>query len=323
MLRCVRRSLPWLGVVSSLLAARGAAAQAPPVAPVQPGAAATERDQPAAPGPAPAAAPRPFVRVVLKSGPEVEGWIASRTAEALVLDLPGGGQMTVTMPAVASVTERKDVGVRPSGEVWPEDRNRTHYLEVPSAFMLRAGEGYFGQKQLLFSEVGYGLTDWLTASAGGAVPFWFVSEGFNAFAGLKLGFSLGELVHLSGSGSIWFVPGGSGAFGLLYATATVGTPNAHVSAAAGWPYLLSSTGEDVGSALFILAANLRVSRTVALVTENWFFPDAASWDGEFPMVNALAVRFFGERIAVDVGLVRVAGVSFPPPWLGFIYNFGG
>ncbi|HYQ82373.1 MAG TPA: hypothetical protein VEP68_12765, partial [Anaeromyxobacteraceae bacterium] len=133
----------------------------------------------------------------MKSGQEYEGWVVSRTADTLVLELSGGGQMTIPMLSVGSVTERKEVTVHKGGAVWPEDRNRTRYLMAPSGFMLRAGEGYFSQKELLFSEVGYGVTDWLTLSVGGAIPFWFVSDGFNVIGGLKLGVSVTEILHLA------------------------------------------------------------------------------------------------------------------------------
>jgi hypothetical protein len=326
MLRSVRRSLLSLAVLSSLVA-RAAAAQAPPAAPTQPAAASPQAA--AAPSPA-AAAPatppqRTFVKVVLKSGQEIEGWLVSRTADTLLVELVGGGQMTLPMPSVASVSARKDVSVRASGEVWPEDRNRTRYLMAPSAFMLRAGEGYFSQKELLFSEVGYGITDFLTLSVGGAVPFWFASDGFNVIGGLKLGMSLGEILHLAIGGSIWWIPAGDPdvSFGLFTGTVTVGTTNLNLSLTAGLPYSLVSGAEDVGSAILIVAGNWRLSRTLALVTENWIFMDSTAWDVTTPMINSLVLRIFGDRIAVDVGLLVVPETSFPPPWLGFTYNFGG
>lgn len=315
MRRSVRRSLISLAVLSALVA-RGAAAQTPPAAAPQP-----------APGPAQAtAAPqRPFVKVIMKSGQEYEGWVVSQTADTLVLDLSGGGQMTMPMSSVASITERKDVSVRAGGEVWPEDRNRTRYLMAPSAFMLRAGEGYFSQKELLFSEVGYGVTDWLTLSVGGAIPFWFVSDGFNVIGGLKLGVSLGELVHLSAGGSIWWIPGTDPdvAFGLLTATVTVGTTNLNLSLAASFPYTLVTGAEDVGDMILVVAGNWRLSRTLALVTENWILFNSTAWDVTVPMINSLVLRIFGDRIAVDVGLLIFPETSFPPPWLAFTYNFGG
>ena len=39
----------------------------------------------------------------------------------------------------------------------------------------------------------------------------------------------------------------------------------------------------------------------------------------------LAVRFFGERVAVDAGFILVGEIlkeGFPLPWLSFVYNFG-
>ena len=311
----LRRSLLSLAILSSLTAL-DAGAQTPPAAPAQP-----------APGPAQAAgAPqRAFVKVIMKSGQEYEGWVVSQTADTLVLDLSGGGQMTMPMSSVASITERKEVSVRAGGEVWPEDRNRTRYLMAPSGFMLRAGEGYFSQKELLFSEVGYGVTDWLTLSVGGAIPFWFVSNGFNAIGGLKLGVSVTEILHLAASGSIWWIPGSDPAvtFGLVTGTVTIGTTNLNLSLAASFPYSLTTGAQDMGDLIIIVAGNWRLSRTLALVTENWILVNSTAWDATVPMINSLVLRIFGDRIAVDVGLLIVPESSFPPPWLAFTYNFGG
>jgi len=196
---------------------------------------------------------------------------------------------------------------------------------APSAFMLRAREGYFSQKELLFSEVGFGITDFLTLSVGGAVPFWFVSEGFNVVGGLKAGLSLGELVHLAASASIYYVPGADPdvAFGLLYGTVTIGTTNVNLSVAGGWPFSLASGAEDVGKMILIVSGNVRLRRTLALVTENWILLESTAWDVTTPMINSLVLRIFGDRIAVDLGLLVIPETSFPPPWLGFTYNFGG
>jgi hypothetical protein len=75
--------------------------------------------------------------------------------------------------------------------------------------------------------------------------------------------------------------------------------------------------------VILLGGNIRLSNSIALVSENWFITG-----GDFELGNqpfALAIRFFGERLAADVGAILIGEVideGFPIPWLSFTYNFG-
>ena len=51
--------------------------------------------------------------------------------------------------------------------------------------------------------------------------------------------------------------------------------------------------------------------------------DSTAWDVTTAMIDSLVLRIFGDRIAVDVGLLVIPETSFPPPRLAFTYDFGG
>jgi len=62
---------------------------------------------------------------------------------------------------------------------------------------------------------------------------------------------------------------------------------------------------------------------MALVSENWFITGEDWGLGQQPF--GIAIRFFGDRVAADVGLILIGEVleeGFPIPWLSFVYNFG-
>lgn len=65
--------------------------------------------------------------------------------------------------------------------------------------------------------------------------------------------------------------------------------------------------------------SVRARRRVALISENWFFPD----DGSYPGLWSFGLRFLGERIAVDLALVNSFEDPSTPgvPWLGFAFRF--
>ena len=76
--------------------------------------------------------------------------------------------------------------------------------------------------------------------------------------------------------------------------------------------------------MFSLSGNKKLSRSVRLLTENWFiFP--ISRPSENLRLHSLALRLQGESLAVDLGAVYFGFddkfVEFPLPWLDFAYNF--
>jgi len=90
-----------------------------------------------------------------------------------------------------------------------------------------------------------------------------------------------------------------------------------LTAGLGWGFAGS---DDTDSPTVMLGGGLRVSNSVKLISESWIPPNSD---------NALVssgIRFFGERLAADLGFIHPTGLSsdgFPfLPWLGFTYNFG-
>ena len=112
-----------------------------------------------------------------------------------------------------------------------------------------------------------------------------------------------------------------GGGGFVFGALTLGRPGAHVTAAVGPPFLFAGGRSATGDAIVVVSGSVRVARSVALLSENWVFPTGRV-NGQLPMVNGVALRLLGDRAAVDVGLVRIAGASVPAPWLNFTWNFG-
>lgn len=76
--------------------------------------------------------------------------------------------------------------------------------------------------------------------------------------------------------------------------------------------------DETGAVSVLLSGDYRVSRRIALVSENHYFPDVREG------VYSYGVRFMGEQISVDVAFVRPgfdANVGFGIPYLDFVFNF--
>jgi hypothetical protein len=70
--------------------------------------------------------------------------------------------------------------------------------------------------------------------------------------------------------------------------------------------------------MVMVGGEQRLSHRFAIVSENWIFPEVDN-----PLVS-LGIRFFGEKLAVDLALINFIGETeiFPGiPYIDFIYNF--
>jgi hypothetical protein len=297
-----------LALAFAVLLSASARAQEPAAAPAQPTAAPAGSAQPA-----PALPVRALV--FLKDGQQLRGTLVARDATGATLELEGGSRVTVPEGSILRIETAKPG----EAKLWSADPGRTRYLYSPSGFMLDRGEGYISQTELLVTTVAYGVSDHVTVGLGTAIPFLFVEDGVNLLAMLKVGGSLGDYVHVAVAGQILWLPGVEAGTtgGLLLGTITLGTPDAHLGVSAGPPFVTGTEGNEVGDVVLSLSGNYRVSERIALVSENWLLPGA---DNAFLLSGA--VRFVGQRLGVDAGLIYAEGTPVPIPWLDFTFSFG-
>jgi hypothetical protein len=268
----------------------------------------------AAPAARPAGEPVPAL-VLLKDGQQLRGKLVSQDAAGATLELEGGARVMVPAASI----ERIELARAGQSEVRSRDPNRTRYLYSPSGFMLKHGEGYVSQTELLVTSFAYGVTDHLTLGLGSSIPFLFVDNGVNLVGTVKVGASVGEHVHLAAGAQGLWLPGldaGTTA-GFVFGTVTLGTPDAHVGVSIGPPFVAGKQN-DLGDLLVSVSGVARVSEHIALVSENWIIPGG----GDTNLIASGAVRFIGQRLGVDAGLLFVEGADAPLPWLDFTWNFG-
>src|SRR5205814_9835149 len=93
-----------------------------------------------------------------------------------------------------------------------------------------------------------------------------------------------------------FIPFDEGhSFGVVYGVSTWGRPDAAVTLGLGYGYF---DGEFANSPTVMLGGSKRVSKRIALVTENYMFKSGA------PLGLGYGARFFGEKLSVDLGFVN-------------------
>lgn len=257
-------------------------------------------------------------------GQSLSGHIVTLSDSVVVLRLQSGGKVTLDRRSVASIEVQRSLYKSGSGELWYRDVNRTRYLYSPSAFMLKRGEGSFSQKELMFSSWSFGVTDHLSLQVSSVVPAWFANDGFNLILGAKAGGSITDEFALAGGIQTFLVPASTGTLDLPFVSATVGDDRGNVTLTLSEPFVTGQSSSGFGDlSWYALCGNLRLGRRTALVTENWLFKLGEDvGDDEVHTVESLALRVFGEHIAVDVGAFFGKGFDIPIPWLDFTYNFG-
>ncbi len=293
--------------------------------------AATDAENAAPPGliasaPSPAKAAG-ISTVELMDGQTLHGRVVEQDANTVTLEMPVHGRVVIERELIRSIIVEKNATITKSGQVWMPEPTRDRYLFIPSGMMLKQGELYLTQQELFVSTITAGITDYVTVLAGAAAPFWFMRDGFNFIAGLKVGFSITDYFHVAGGAETMVIPSGPGSIGLLFGTATVGNGNANASIAVGAPFLLDDRNSRLEKAVIILSGSLRLTRGLALVTENWIITRSDGYNDSFYstsnpyVVLSLAARIFGERWAVDVGALRIPDANIPVPWVNFSYHW--
>lgn len=196
------------------------------------------------------------------------------------------------------------------------DSNRTRLFLAPTGRPLKQGQGYFSAYQIFFPFVAIGVTDFLSMAGGISLlpaaeeQIIYLAPRLTPLHFKDVDVSAGVL-YVSATGADF-----SGV-GIVYGVGTYGTRDAALTAGLGWGF---AEGEISNEPVLMLGGELRVSNSVKLLTENWIPPSSGGF------VYSFGVRFFGENLAADFGLLGWSkGISdgFPFfPWIGFAYNFG-
>jgi len=111
------------------------------------------------------------------------------------------------------------------------------------------------------------------------------------------------------------VPNNDEGAGIAYTVATYGTEKAAITFGLGFGF---SGADFADQPIIVLGGEIRLSKSIKLLSENWFVL------AEETNLLSFGLRFFGENLAADFGLVfsTEGGDGFPfLPWLGFAYNF--
>jgi hypothetical protein len=264
--------------------------------------------------------------VKLQDGQTLTGRIVDRNDSLVVVQLTDGTEIRLRAAAVSSIDAEKQAYVDSYGKLRYPDPNKTRYLFAPSAFMLKKGEMKLSQHQVMWTNFGAGITDYISVQVGAAFPLWFIEggEGMNFLVAAKGGGKVAPLLHLAGGIEMFVLPVEAFSIGLPFATATLGADDYHVSLSGSAPFSVADGIAEMGDLYwYALCGFVRLGTHVGLLSENWIFHLPNAWGSDNEVVLSLAARLFGRKFSSDLGLMFYPEVlDIPLPWLSFTFHFG-
>lgn len=270
----------------------------------------------AGPARAQAGGPSPTTREThelrLNDGSIVFGTIVQEGPEEVVFRSVSGVEIRVPREKIVSL--RRARGEVVEGAFYPSDPNATRLLFSPTGRSLKRGEGYVGVYEIIMPFVQVGLTDRI--SVGGGTPLVFgIDEGQRPFWLTPKVQVLDRPRLKAAAGVMHIVVPSAGSVGIAYGVVTSGSADAAVTVGVGAGYSRSE-GESNATAILMVGGERRVYRGVKFVTENYI------WQGGDGIISG-AVRFYGERLSADLGLVVPLGLGefVAAPIINFVWAF--
>lgn len=262
----------------------------------------------------------PSVTVELEDGSRLIGRVIAEDEVRLRVRTPSGLEVDVLRSTIASLRAAS----APALSHRRPDPNYSRLMFSPTGRPLRKGDGYFSDYELVFPGFAVGLTDNFSLAGGvSTIPAIGLSNQM-VYVSPKLGFNLSDRAAVSigalFAGADW--DDGFDSVGIGFAVGTFGTPDRSLSVGLGLARELGNEYADT-EPILMLGGQARLSDSIALVSENWFFLGGDLRMSDQPL--GVALRFFGERLSADVGVVLIGEVldeGFPIPWLSFSYHFG-
>jgi len=249
------------------------------------------------------------VSITTNDGSTFVGRVVGVRSDAIDLQTLAG-RVTIAFATMKPVSA---IGI-PGHEDWFENPNQTRLFFAPTGKMLKKGEGYFSDYEVLFPGVAYGVTDNISIGGGiSLIPAGIDNQLF--YVTPKIGFSISPKLNVAIGAIAASVPGERSSFGAVYGVGTAGDGDGSVTGGIAYGF----AGRDFSSEFAVLVGGeKRLSRRLGLVTENYFVPSNV---GE-PIVSG-GVRFMSEKLTVDLALFNsLTNPVFPGlPWLSFVYKF--
>ncbi|CAN5337796.1 hypothetical protein BH23GEM4_BH23GEM4_09980 [soil metagenome] len=253
----------------------------------------------------------------LADGSVIYGRIVAAEKDSVTIRT--AGEATLQVPRAQIVSARPVRGRIVAGEVWSPDPNPSRLFFAPTGRPVPGGSGYFGVYELFFPFVTFGVSDAISVTGGTPIIPGLIGE-FGYLGGKAAFVNRPKVQAAAGLFGGFLTEEFNGVGGLAFGVATFGDADDAVTAGAGFPFELGSDDDFLGGTpLLMLGGEARLGRRTKFITENYAIP------GKSAVIVSGGIRFFGDRLSADAGLVGALGEDGGCclPLVNFVYTFGG
>ena len=251
-----------------------------------------------------------IVIIKMKNGDEFKGVIVQQNEESILLKTVNG-EINLIASQIKSV-ENQDYTGKFNFE-YPHD---TRYFFGPSGIPLKKKKAYYQNILVTTNFINYGLTKNISVGGGFEFistimgsPIWFLTP--------KVGFQISDKIH-AGGGILLAGFSDEGIATLGYGVATYGKSETNVSLGVGYGLF---NNEFSKYPAMMLSGTHRVSNSIALLSENYVFPNAS---GEAMYVGVQGIRILSKKNSFDIGGMVIPAISneIPViPYVGYVRIF--
>jgi hypothetical protein len=224
------------------------------------------------------------------------------------------GETSIPRSVIRSFGEAGNAAAH-GGEYWPEDPSRSRLFFAPTGRMLRQGETYFSDVYVFLPSIQGGITDQFTLGAGASIFPWVGLDEQVYYLTPKLGLYASPNVNVAVGGLFLGAAAVSdlSPVGIGYGVATFGGEDMSFTTGAGFGF---SRGGTSSTAVLMLGGSTRISKSIALVSENYLTTGRSS-----STLLSGGVRFMSEHLAVDLAGFGGGGTNVVIPYVAFIYKW--
>jgi len=239
------------------------------------------------------------------------------------------GVLTIPIEKIEKIEEIPIKSIK-EGKIWFPNPNKSRMFFAPTARTLNKGEGYFADYYVFFPSVSYGITDKFTFGGGISIFPGISLDKQLLFLTPKLAIKKAKDFNLAAGVLFIKVPGFDdnnndndndnddesddesddvNSVGIAYSVGTFGTDDANITAGLGFGFV---NNEFADRPVILIGGEKRLSRRIALVTENWIIPEI-----DQPM-SIYGLRFMGKKMSIDLGFIYVFKTDLPFPGVPYI-----
>jgi hypothetical protein len=210
----------------------------------------------------------------------------------------------------------REIDLTRKGALWFENPNYSRLFFSPTARPLRKGDGYYQNIYVFFNNFAYAATDHIALTAGFTLlPTIRISEQLYFLTG-KFGMEVAENHYLGGG--LGFAGAGEANEGIIIGYANY-TRSFHRASFTGGAAAFTLSNTDAGTYAFYFGGDYRLSQRVAVVSENFIFPES-----DDPLGISYGLRLMGQRMSFDLAYFRPglgSDVGLGIPYVDVVINF--